>query len=240
MSDDYFFGDEDFDNSAFIAGLEAFEATHNLRHEIADSAPAPAPVALCPVFRPPSPPVTAPAPSPSRIKSPLAEVITISDDDEYKFNDPLDLQDANWEEFDQRVEVQAQQLQKTTGPIPGPSNARRFTRTPSGKLQQQTLWGLRAPPDNRYKGPPRQKGKTIKKTKAWDRTEYAKSGWRVLKKGKDEAKDRGDEELHEEEPVEFEQFPQPTNLGEVQLCLIFGDGFAERFAPSGWVWFSPS
>jgi hypothetical protein len=121
MSDDYFFGDEDLDNSAFIAGLDAFEATHNLQRQrqVAKPAPAPTPVASRPVFRPPS--VPHPAPSTSRPKPPPAEVINISDDEEYKFDDSFDLENANWEEFDQRVEVQVQQPQDRTDPVPGPS-----------------------------------------------------------------------------------------------------------------------
>lgn len=217
MSDDYFFGDEDLDNSAIIAGLEAFEATHGLRHE-QETAPAPDPVAPSrTLFH--SPPRRAPALAPRapRPKSPSAEVITISDedDDEFKFGDSFDLEKTNWEEFDQRVEVQAQQLKETTGPVPGPSNGRQFTRTPSGKLQQQTLWGVRAPPNNKHKPLVRQKGKVMKKTKTWDRTEYAKSGWKVSKK----VKNQDDEEPPEEEPVEFEQFPRPTNLGGVFTCV---------------------
>lgn len=220
MSDDYFFGDEDLDNSAFIAGLDAFEAAHNLQQQQqATNPPAtPASAAPRPIFRPPSRPAPAPAPNTSRPESPPAEVINISDDDEYKFDDSLDLENANWEEFDQRAEVQIQQPGKTIAPVAGPSNARQFSRTLSGKLQQQTLWGLPVPPDSRQRLPPRQKGKTHKKTKTWDRTEYAKSGWRVPKKAKDE-----DEEANEE-PVEFEQFPQPTNLGGVYVYFALTTG----------------
>jgi len=216
MSDDYFFGDDDFDNSAFIASLDAFEAEHNLqqRPQVTKSVPAPAPVASRPIFRPPPHPALAPAPSTSRPKRP-SEVINISDDDEYKFDDSFDLENTNWEEFDQQAEAQVQQPQNGTGPIPGPSSTRQFSRTSSGKLQQQTLWGLPAPPENRNKLPPRQKGKTMKKTKTWDRTEYAKSGWRVAKKGKDELHYPDDEkEVEQEEEIEFEQFPRPANLGE--------------------------
>ena len=219
MSDDYFFSDEAFDNSAFIAGLDAFEATHNLQHRqrTTDSVPTPsAPSAPPNDFRPPPCPVPAPAPSTLHPKSPSAEVITISDGDEYKFDDSFDLENTNWDEFDQGVEVQIQKLPKTSGPASGPSNLRQLSRTLSGKLQQQTLWGVPAPPQNKHKPPPRQKGKSIKKTKTWDRTEYAKSGWR---KGKDKAKNQEGDELHEDEPVEFEQFPRPTNLGEAHGFL---------------------
>ena len=98
MSDDYFFGDDDLDASAFIAGLDAFEAAHNLKQQqqVPKPAPVPAP-APHPVFCPPSCPT--PVPSTSHPKSPATEVIVISDDDEYKFDD---LESANWEEFDQR------------------------------------------------------------------------------------------------------------------------------------------
>jgi hypothetical protein len=221
MSDDYFFGDEDFDNSTIIAGLDAFEAAHNLQksQKASNPTPAPAPVAPRPVSRPPPRPEPVSAPSALRPKPPPAEVIDISDD-EYKFDDSFDLENANWDEFDQRVEVEIQQPQKTAAPVSGPSNARQFSRTSSGKLQQQTLWGLPAPPDSRHKLPPRQKGKSIRKTKTWDRTEYAKSGWRVLKKNKskDEDEDGGGSE-GEGEPVVFQQFPQPTNLGKF-VCFI--------------------
>ena len=229
MSDDYFFGDEDLDNSAFVAGLDAFEVAHNLQQQqqVAKSAPASAPVTSRPVFRPPSRLAPAPGPSTLRPKSPPAEVINISDDDEYKFGDSLDLENANWEEFDQRVEVQAQKPQSRAGPAPGPSTTtatRQFGRTSSGKLQQQTLWGLPPPPENRSKLPPKQKGKTIKKTKTWDRTEYAKTGWRVVKKGKNKSHPSdGEEDMEEQEEIEFEQFPQPTNLGEAHAYLSFID-----------------
>ena len=57
----------------------------------------------------------------------------------------------------------------------------------------------------------------MKKTKTWDRTEYAKSGWRVVKKAKNKSSNSdGEEEMEgEQEEVDFEQFPRPANLGEV-------------------------
>jgi ATP-dependent DNA helicase MPH1 len=230
MSDDYFFGDDDLDTSAFMAGLDAFEAAHNIQQQEQVTKPAPAPApAPRPVFRPPSRP--APVPSTSRLKPPAAEVIAISDDDEYKFDDSFDLENANWEEFDQRVEAQVQQPQNRTTAVPGPSTTRQFSRTSSGKLQQRTLWGLPAPPENKL--PPRQKGKTMKKTKTWDRTAYAKTGWRNPNKGKSKAVDSDGEEVeeeeHEEEEVVFEQFPQATDLGEVVLYLTLVTGGLNGF-----------
>jgi len=214
MSDDYFFDDDDFDNSAFIAGLDAIEATHNLQQQqVTKPAPVPA-LPSRPVFRPPSRPAPVLAPSTSRPKPP-AVAIDISDD-EYRFDDSFDLENANWEEFDQRTESQVQQPQNKTGPVPGPSTTRQFRRTSSGKLQQQTLWGLRAPPEGLGKLPPRQKGKMMKKTKTWDRTAYAKTGWRNPNKGKNKEFNSDGEEAEEEEEegVVFEQFPQATDLGE--------------------------
>ena len=145
MSNEYFFGDEDFLNSAFIAGLDAFEVEHNIQP---DNRPQ-NPLRHLPRGASPRPPPSITSCTRSCPKSPLAGVIIISDDDEYKLHDFFDLKNANWEEF---------------------------SRTSSGKLQQHTLWGVRAPPDNRHKLPPRQKGKSIKKTKTWNRTEYARSG----------------------------------------------------------------
>ena len=226
MSDDYFFGDEDFNDSAFIAGLDAFEATQNFQPQQQATKPSPSPalVAARPAFQSPSRPAPVPVASTSRSKPPPAEVINISDDEEFKFDDSFDLENADWEGFDQRTEVQAQQPQKGTGPVPGPSvAARQFTRTSSGKLQQQTLWGLPAPPENRNKLPPRQKGKSIKKTKTWDRTEYAKTGWMATKKGKNKSHNSDGEE-EEEEAVDYVQFPRPANAGEVYLRLVLDAG----------------
>lgn len=68
----------------------------------------------------------------------------------------------------------------------------------------------------------------MKKTKTWDRTAYAKTGWRNPNKGKSKAVDSDGEEVeeeeHEEEEVVFEQFPQATDLGEVVLSLTLVAG----------------
>jgi capsular polysaccharide biosynthesis protein len=55
-----------------------------------------------PVSRPPPRPVPTPTPSTPCHKSPSVEVVTIYDDDEYKFNGSFDLETANWDEFDQQ------------------------------------------------------------------------------------------------------------------------------------------
>lgn len=57
-------------------------------------------------------------------------------------------------------------------------------------------------------------GRPARKTKVWDHTEFAKTGWR---RGKSKAKARGsfDDDGVEvkEEPVEFKQFPAPFISG---------------------------
>jgi hypothetical protein len=107
ISDDYFFGDEDFDISFFIVGLAASESgkTHyNVRYS-QQTAYSAAPLALAPrpIFRPLSHPVPTPAPSISHPKSLLAGVIAISDDDGCELDDLSDLENANWDEFDQQL-----------------------------------------------------------------------------------------------------------------------------------------
>ncbi|KAL7285681.1 hypothetical protein ACG7TL_000786 [Trametes sanguinea] len=48
-----------------------------------------------------------------------------------------------------------------------------------------------------------------KKTKQWDRTAYAKTGWRKPKTNPDKGKGRASDDEMEEEHIEFEQFPAP-------------------------------
>ena len=45
-----------------------------------------------------------------------------------------------------------------------------------------------------------------------------------MKKGKNKSHPSdGEEDMEEQEEIEFEQFPQPTNLGEAHACLSFID-----------------
>lgn len=213
MLDDYLFADEAIEDSALIAGLDAFEAQHNLlrRQQATHSVPAPAPVpVVAPLsgFRPPLRPAPVPAPTTSRPKPSPAKVMAIPDDDEYKFGSPLDLENADWEEFDKQVKVHIQQQQKAASSVTGPSNAWQFSQTSSGEYQQQTLWGLPTQLENRYRLPSGQKEKTIKKTKTWDRAKYARSGPRL-----------GKDELDDQVPAEFERFPRHANIGELACVL---------------------
>jgi hypothetical protein len=88
MSDDFSFGDDELDASAFMAGLDDLKQ----QQQVPKPAPVPAP-ASHPVFRPPSRPAL--VPNTSRFKFPAAEVIAT-------FDDSFDLESTNCEEFDQR------------------------------------------------------------------------------------------------------------------------------------------
>ncbi|KAJ7462618.1 hypothetical protein B0H11DRAFT_2053592 [Mycena galericulata] len=99
-------------------------------------------------------------------------------------------------------------------PVAGPS------RASSRATLQTTLFGEVLPPSapraprtqiQRTKSVPRNPfGQQASKTKKWDHTEFAKSGFKGPKskgKGKATCNDQGEDE--EDEPVEFEQFPAP-------------------------------
>ena len=98
---------------------------------------------------------------------------------------------------------------------------RKFTRIPSSNMVQTTLFGSVAGQQSSSTNKPRSQiqrttstqrnpfGQQARKTKKWDQTAFAKTGFKQAKtkdKGKQKADD--DEQL-EEEPVEFEQFPAP-------------------------------
>jgi len=65
----------------------------------------------------------------------------------------------------------------------------------------------------------------MKKTKTWDRTAYAKTGWRNPNKGENKEFNSDGEQVdqEEEEQVEFE-FPQATDLGELFPFPILSAG----------------
>ena len=112
-------------------------------------------------------------------------------------------------------------------PVAGPSRPNGLTRVPS-KTTQMNLFGEvaregetsnAAAPSHRPFERTRSKLRQMplagqaKRTKQWDRTTYAKSGWRKPKpnpeKDKEKGKGRGPDDEDDEEPVEFEQFPAP-------------------------------
>ena len=102
-----------------------------------------------------------------------------------------------------------------------PVGQRKFTRTPSSNMVQTTLFGAVVGQQSSSTNKPRshiQKttstqrnpfGQQARKTKKWDQTAFAKTGFKQVKT-KDKGKQRADDdEQLEEEPVEFEQFPAP-------------------------------
>jgi ATP-dependent DNA helicase MPH1 len=63
-------------------------------------------------------------------------------------------------------------------------------------------------------------GHKIPKTKKWDHTEFAKSGWKRLKgKGKEREADDAEDDGDEDEEVEFEQFPAPSIEGKLLFTV---------------------
>lgn len=108
-----------------------------------------------------------------------------------------------------------------TAPVAGPSNA---GRPLSKNSVQTTLFGdIAHPPASSKAGPPsrgpmqRSKsdhrnpfGQQAPKTKQWDHTAFAKSGW---KKPKSKGKGKSVEDEPEDEAMEFEQFPAPFIQG---------------------------
>lgn len=216
-SDDYF--DDDMD-SAFLEQVDALEAAHTQAQA--------RPQALA--TRPHPPRAQPRAPSPA---NPVIEI-----DDSYDF-DTLDIDEADLQAIDQACH-DALNGRKT--PVAGPSKSG-LQRTASAATVQTTLFGgvaeqpvagpsTAAPHSGR--GPQRRTSSATNlflgkpnKTKKWDHTAFAKSGWKKPKdaKGKEKVFGSFDDEEEEEEPVEFEQFPAPVvSVGYVQerlLCMIF-------------------
>lgn len=124
----------------------------------------------------------------------------------------------------QRAEFEA--YRGNLAPKAGPSKS--GPRSPLKDTRQTTLFGDTLPnapakvgqqkaPMRRTNSAPRNPfGKKANKTKKWDQTAFAKSGWKKpTAKGKEKAnafgqEDEMDRDDDDEEPVEFEQFPSPT------------------------------
>lgn len=208
MSSDDYFGDDTIDEDILLT-VDAIEAAHT---------------------QPPKSAVTQPTrrgpPQSSRAQSsttrnapPAQEVIDV--DDTYDF-DTLD--DIQLEAID-KICNGASKRQPVAS-----SSGTTFRRAASSATVQTTLFGGVAQPtspsrnksastsrstlqrtasrlDNIYTGKPN-------KTKKWDHTAFAKSGWKKPKsvKGKEKAgpmEDGEEDEWGDEEEVEFEQFPAP-------------------------------
>jgi hypothetical protein len=118
-------------------------------------------------------------------------------------------------------------------PVAGPSN---HQKNHFGRTVQTTLLGTSIPSTSKSKNAvPGQKqsqrsqsnsrnpfGQQAKKSKAWDHTEFAKTGWRRSKsKTKPQETLNDNDDGEEEEAVEFEQFPAPVVPGQFLLPSYF-------------------
>jgi ATP-dependent DNA helicase MPH1 len=135
----------------------------------------------------------------------VVEILDDSDD----FDMSMNFNDEELEKLDNFIQ---DSYQGKAVPAPGPP-----------RLKQTTLWGQPSSGASLnsvskiVSSGNRGFGKPSRKTKVWDRTAFAKSGWKKLK-----AKRKGDEENGEEpeEEVEFDQFPAPFISSESSLFLV--------------------
>lgn len=193
-SDDYFPDDLD---SGILNQLDVIEAAH--RPRLTHNPPA----------RPP--PKSLPAPRPA----PPAPPRRIDKDDSYT-DFTLDLDEADLQRLDSFIDAA---YKGRAAPVAGPSNARPLSKS----SVQTTLFGDVAHPvaSTSKAGPtshgPMQRSKSdhrnpfghqAPKTKQWDHTAFAKSGWR-----KPKSKGKLNEDEQDEEVMEFEQFPAPFVSG---------------------------
>ncbi|KAF8559410.1 P-loop containing nucleoside triphosphate hydrolase protein [Imleria badia] len=130
----------------------------------------------------------------------------------------LDIDEAELQRLDSFIDAA---YKGHAAPVAGPSTA---ARPPSKSSVQTTLFGdIARPPVFTSKASPASRGpmqrsksdrrnpfgQQAPKTKQWDRTAFAKSGWR-----KPKGKGKFVEDEQEEEAMEFEQFPAPSNQAE--------------------------
>lgn len=207
MSSDGYFEGDDFDPS-LLNELDAIEARH-----FSPSRNTTQPAHI-------DPPAT---PLVSTRAAPLARADT-SD----FFDDSFAIDDAEFQRLDTFIE---DAYQGKAGPVAGPSTVSR-----SASKVQMTLFGdvlpqeassskAKATPSRGLTKQPSVKrsqfGQQAPKTKTWDRTAFAKSGWKKQPKGKGKDKGKGkgsfdgdEDDVEDEEEADFEQFPAPfVSLG---------------------------
>jgi len=190
-SDDYFPDDLD---SGILTQLDVIEAAH--RPKLAHNPP----TRLPPNSLPP------PRPKPAPPKQ-------IEKEDSY-MDLTLDIDEADLQRLDSFIDAA---YKGQAVPVAGPSNA---SRPLSKSSLQTTLFGdIARPSVSTSKASPASRGPMQRsksdhrspfghqapKTKQWDHTAFAKSGW---KKPKSKGKGKSDED-EQKEAVEFEQFPAP-------------------------------
>lgn len=203
-SDDYF---EDELDSAFLNEVNAIEAAH---------------LSL-------SKPVYTSNAKPIKRQSSPRSVIELTDSDAF---DVFDVDEEDLQRFDKVCQNEYQhQSASALRPAAGPSNVNLHRTTSKGTIQT-TLFGDVVHQDGPLGKPKSKSGKPsmerthsssrtlsggrARKTKQWDHTAFAKSGWKLpisaKKKGKEKAHsffDSDQDESDGEEQVEFEQFPAP-------------------------------
>ena len=194
MSSDYDF-DDDFD-SAFLKEVDAIEAAH--------------------VAKQPSSSSSSTLVSPSVPKqAPQKEVIEIDDNDE--FDDSyaaFDIDEEQLKHFDAVCNIGASTTASSSTKPPSRWNSKGTVQTTLfGEIAVQNSTNSRGNNSSfqRTASSSRIPISRPRKTKQWDRTAFAKTGWKKPK-GKEKASLHGDDEEVEEEwdePVEFEQFPAP-------------------------------
>lgn len=220
MSSDDYFDDDNFD-ADLLQQVDAIEAAHTQAAAPPASRPAP----------PRSPQ------KPPRPPSPARTVIDVDDSYDYDFDT---LNDIDLQAFDKACN-EASSSNKTTQPAPARSKPA-LNRTTSAATVQMTLFGgvAQASTALTSHGPSSSRSTMQRnnsnvnnlftgrpnKTKKWDHTAFAKSGWKKPKttKGKEKARsfdDGPEDEWEEEEEVEFEQFPAPfISLGCVSRNIL--------------------
>ncbi|TFK88584.1 P-loop containing nucleoside triphosphate hydrolase protein [Polyporus arcularius HHB13444] len=235
MSSDEYFDDEL--DSAFLNEVDAIEAAHVSAPTATASRPTaaqPAPKSASkPLFKPAgltkTAKITSSKPPIVHISPPDVIELHDSSSDYYaEFFDDFPDDDAALAQLDQEVERQLDEHHHNRGhsygqPVAGPSNLNNLVRRPS-RGAQLNLFGEVAketePASNTGDSNRRTFQRTrstlrqmplpgqAKRTKQWDRTAYAKTGWRKPK-NTDKGKGRASDEEDEDEHIEFEQFPAP-------------------------------
>ena len=208
-SDDYF---DDLD-SAFLQEVDALEAKQANAQ-----------------LKPRTPTRPAQPRPPSAKRPPRSDIIEIDDSDDFG-SFAIDEEDLR------RIDKITNDALQGRAPLPG-RNKPTFPQTNLRATVQTTLDGSILPEISKGASSsrqPTQRGSSnvsngiagpSRRTKQWDHTAFAKSGWKKPQaaKGKERAfgsfDDEAEEEL-EEEPEEFEQFPAPfVPIGCVVRCCV--------------------
>ena len=200
-SDDYF--DDELD-SAFLNEVEAIEAAHSSSIPSARTTGQQRPPTRNPAPPPPPPP-------------PPPQVINIDDSE-----DDFDISGINEDALQVFDRVCAAQNAQTSTSTSKPTSRKSsmgtvqmnlFGQIVSNDASSSKAGSSSRKPISRSNSSARNLfGSRSKKTKQWDHAAFAKNGWKKPK-GKGKASFDGDEEEEEEElddPVEFEQFPAPS------------------------------